>query len=114
MNDSINNYVQHFRLPRFGMAGREPYILEQCKGQRVLHCGCADYASVGDWAGSIKSESWLHGLIEEIASEVLGVDIAENPEARRVVVEYLRSIKTPFAQGALNHLKKRMGRIFRR
>jgi 2-polyprenyl-3-methyl-5-hydroxy-6-metoxy-1,4-benzoquinol methylase len=53
------------------LVDRVTYILDQCKGKRVLHLGCTDWpfterkASIG---------ALLHGRINEIAASLVGVD----------------------------------------
>lgn len=68
--------VQHFDLPR-KLVDRVGYIVEHCEGKKVLHVGCVDFTTSGDWQESVESESWLHGQLERVASEILGVDNAE-------------------------------------
>ena len=63
-----------WQLPR-RVVKREPYILEQCRGKRVLDVGCI--ASYG-YEEQIRNNTWLHAKIRVVASEALGVDNAKS------------------------------------
>jgi 2-polyprenyl-3-methyl-5-hydroxy-6-metoxy-1,4-benzoquinol methylase len=54
---------------------REKFILKFCEGKKVLHLGCADWPYTEE---RIKSGTWLHSKITEVASECMGVDLDEN------------------------------------
>lgn len=47
---------------------RDGLILASCKGRSVLDVGCVGQARKRD------SEDWLHGRLETVASELIGVD----------------------------------------
>jgi hypothetical protein len=42
---------------------------------------------------------------------VESISIVENLEAKKIVANYLRSIKTPFAKAILNRIEKRLGKL---
>ncbi len=77
-------YNVHFKLPRH-LVEREAFLLAHCAGKRVLHVGCADYVSRGNWIEAVCSDSSLHRKIERVANEVIGIDSAAD------AVEVLRS-----------------------
>jgi 2-polyprenyl-3-methyl-5-hydroxy-6-metoxy-1,4-benzoquinol methylase len=68
-----HSFNKRYPLPR-GLVAREDYILAQCVGKRVLHVGCGDYSSFGDWEAAVKSPRWLHGRIMQVAKEVVGIE----------------------------------------
>jgi 2-polyprenyl-3-methyl-5-hydroxy-6-metoxy-1,4-benzoquinol methylase len=72
--------VKHFKLPR-KLVDRENYLLSYCRDKRVLHLGCADFASEGDWERKLQSGQWLHKRIAETAQLVVGVDNSERAVA---------------------------------
>lgn len=67
--------TSHFRLPR-RLLRREDYLLAHCVGQRVLHVGCVDFSTTGDWFQGVVGGTWLHGRLEAVAAELVGVDNA--------------------------------------
>ena len=67
--------TRHFRLPR-RLVSREDYLLGQCAGQRVLHVGCVDFSTTGDWYRGVLAGTWLHGRLQAVAAELVGVDNA--------------------------------------
>jgi SAM-dependent methyltransferase len=67
--------TRHFALPRRS-AQREEYLIGHCAGKRVLHLGCADWSSSGDWLHRVESGAWLHGRLGAVAAELVGVDKA--------------------------------------
>jgi len=69
-------YGAHFRLPR-RIVNRNEFILQHCAGRRVLHLGCVDYSSTGDWPGAVPSEHWLHAKISLVAADLVGLDSSE-------------------------------------
>jgi len=94
-------YNVHFKLPH-KIVDRESFLLERCLGKRVLHIGCVDYASSGNWTESISSKRWLHKKIEKVASDLVGIDLAAE------AVEMLRSrydMRNIYATDA-QHLEK--------
>ena len=65
----------HFPLPR-QLVAREDFVLAHCTGKRVLHIGCADFSSSGDWRRRVESGAWLHARLRAVARELVGVDSA--------------------------------------
>jgi hypothetical protein len=60
--------LERLHLPR--PVGRAAFVVEHCRGKRVLDLGGYDETAL------IKRESgeWLHGMIAEVAVSVIGVD----------------------------------------
>jgi len=52
--------------------GRMDFVIDRCKGKRVLHLGCVDEGLTQE---RIKSGSLLHTRLMGVAKEVWGVDI---------------------------------------
>jgi 2-polyprenyl-3-methyl-5-hydroxy-6-metoxy-1,4-benzoquinol methylase len=77
-------FGMHYRLPG-QLVDRVDYILKACVGKKVLHLGCADYGSSGDWENTLRTGRWLHAKIERVAREVIGVD--SSVEAIKVLKE---------------------------
>ena len=75
--DKPKAFGRHFHLPN-RLVDRVGYIRTYCKGKRVLHLGCADYDSTGDWQQVLDSDLWLHRKLEQVAQEVIGIDIDED------------------------------------
>ena len=73
---NINLFGKHFPLPR-KVVDRQEYILAHCRGRRVLHVGCANFVSHGDWQESVQRGDWLQRQIEAVAAEVVGIDYAK-------------------------------------
>ena len=69
------NFTLHYDIPR-RLVNREAYILQRCSGKRVLHIGCMDYSSSGNWQASMESSEWLHSKIRRVAAESIGIDNA--------------------------------------
>lgn len=67
-----------FRAETLRAAWRQPigdrleFILERCRGRRVLDIGC-----VAHDVERMKSSNWLHGRIVDVAATCLGVDVLE-------------------------------------
>jgi 2-polyprenyl-3-methyl-5-hydroxy-6-metoxy-1,4-benzoquinol methylase len=91
--------VQHFGLPR-RLVDRSDFILSYCRGRRVLHLGCADYANCGDFAVEPTTDGWLHRKIEAVAKEVVGID--NSREAVQLLRDKYRVRKVLF--GDAEHL----------
>jgi len=72
--------TRHFALPNRRVA-REEYLIRHCAGKRVLHLGCADWSTSGDWLHRVESGAWLHGRLRAVASECIGVDNASDAVA---------------------------------
>ena len=70
--------MEHFKLPN-SLVDREQFILDVCKGRRVLHLGCADFPYTEE---SLASGTWLHHKVSDVASSCLGVDLDSNSVAR--------------------------------
>lgn len=64
-----------FRVPRVRIEkGRYHFILERCKGKKVLHLGCVDE---GLTAMRAQQGTLLHLQIEQVAREVWGIDSSQ-------------------------------------
>lgn len=64
-----------FRVPQVRIEkGRYHFILERCKGKRVLHLGCVDEGLTEMRA---QQGTLLHLQIEQVASEVWGIDSSQ-------------------------------------
>ena len=50
-------------------------LLSLTKGKKILHVGCCDHIPLIE--EKIKSKTWLHGLLEDNCSMVVGVDISK-------------------------------------
>jgi 2-polyprenyl-3-methyl-5-hydroxy-6-metoxy-1,4-benzoquinol methylase len=66
-----------FPLPR-RLVDREAFILDRCRGKRVLDIGCIDHPFL---EARLADGSWLHAKIVAVAREVVGVDSAERDMA---------------------------------
>ena len=78
MTASIPEYGQDemaHPLPRTSIVDRVPWLVEQCRGKRVIHVGFAD-AGFREEQG--RSGSWLHGHLDEVTTELVGLD-ADDP-----------------------------------
>jgi 2-polyprenyl-3-methyl-5-hydroxy-6-metoxy-1,4-benzoquinol methylase len=53
---------------------RVTYIVDQCRGKRILHLGCTDWPYT---EGKVKSGALLHSKIKEVAKSLAGVDADE-------------------------------------
>jgi 2-polyprenyl-3-methyl-5-hydroxy-6-metoxy-1,4-benzoquinol methylase len=58
-------------LPRTSIVDRIPWLVEQCRGKRVIHVGFAD-AGFREEQG--RAGSWLHGHLAEVATSLVGLD----------------------------------------
>jgi len=63
--------MEHFKLPR-SIVDREQFVLDLCKGKRILHLGCADFPYTEE---KLASGRWLHQKVSNIASSCLGIDL---------------------------------------
>lgn len=52
---------------------RTETILRLVSGKRCIHIGCCDHIPVIE--EKIKSKIWLHGILEECCTDILGIDI---------------------------------------
>lgn len=79
----------------------------------TLHPGISLVRNIGhDGTGTHCGKSRAFDV--ELAQESIPVsliDINENPETRKIIANYLRTIKTPFVKAILNRAKKRLGKI---
>lgn len=70
-----NNNPHLFRVPKVTtVMGRMDFVLDRCKGKKVLHLGCVDEGLIEE---RIESRELLHFKLVGIAAEVWGVDISE-------------------------------------
>ncbi|MFT7607110.1 MAG: hypothetical protein ACI9MX_000155 [Candidatus Aldehydirespiratoraceae bacterium] len=58
-------------LPRTNIVDRVEWLVEQCRGKRVIHVGFAD-AGFREEQG--RAGSWLHGHIDAVATSLVGLD----------------------------------------
>ncbi|MDO8431273.1 MAG: class I SAM-dependent methyltransferase [Candidatus Binatus sp.] len=58
-------------LTRPHLSDRAEYLIEQCRGKRVLHVGCGDDPFT---EAKLSNGSLLHSLLSEVASRCCGVD----------------------------------------
>jgi SAM-dependent methyltransferase len=58
-------------LPRTTIVDRIPWLVEQCRGKRVIHVGFAD-AGFREEQG--RAGSWLHGHLDGVAESLVGLD----------------------------------------
>lgn len=72
---SQTSIVQPLRLPIDGferIRDRDDHIVEQARGKRVLHVGCADWPVTEQ-----KGEELLHSRLTAAAPDTVGIDISE-------------------------------------
>lgn len=67
--------TRHYPLPT-RLVRREDWLLAGCTGRRVLHVGCVDFSTSGDWRLGVQAGTWLHGRLHAVASKLVGVDNA--------------------------------------
>jgi SAM-dependent methyltransferase len=65
-------------LPRGRPVARDAYLLEAAAGQRVIHVGFVDEHLL---PGHLAAGNWLHARMAEVASSLVGLDIAEDSVA---------------------------------
>lgn len=65
-------YLPLERLRLGATVARLPYLVERCRGRRVLDLGGYDETALAKQ----DTEHWLHGRIAAVAAEVLGIDSA--------------------------------------
>lgn len=63
--------MTHHKIPRSSV-DRIPFIMDYCRGKKVLHLGCTSSPNVEE---KIKNKRWLHKVLTETAAECLGIDI---------------------------------------
>jgi 2-polyprenyl-3-methyl-5-hydroxy-6-metoxy-1,4-benzoquinol methylase len=78
MTDEYGQDQMAHALPRTSIVERIPWLVEQCRGKRVIHVGFAD-AGFREEQG--RAGSWLHGHLWDVATELVGVD-ADEPGVR--------------------------------
>ena len=70
-----NRSLHLFPVPKVqSVVGRMDFVLEKCKGKKVLHLGCVDE---GLTAERINTKNLLHFKLIDVATEVWGVDISK-------------------------------------
>lgn len=70
-----NSNLHLFRVPKVEtVMGRMDFVLNRCKGKKVLHLGCIDE---GLTAERLNSGELLHFKLINVATEVWGVDISK-------------------------------------
>jgi len=75
----------HAKLPR-RLADRREYLVAKCRGKRVLHLGCVDFATSDGWEARFRQQGlWLHDALAAVAREIIGIDNA------KAAVDELRS-----------------------
>jgi len=58
-------------LPRTAIVDRIPWLVEKCRGKRVVHVGFAD---AGFREEQSRAGRWLHGHLADVATELVGID----------------------------------------
>jgi len=56
------------------IADRVQYLLDTCRGKRVLHVGCANWPYTQE---QLREGSLLHAAIEKVAGALYGIDLSE-------------------------------------
>ena len=85
-------------LPRCRIADRDSFVVDSCRGKRVLHLGCADWPYTQD---RLDTASFLHHNVWEVCEELAGVDISEEGIAllqRRGVTDAFRADTCDYSQ----------------
>ena len=83
MAQKTNNH-HLFRVPKVEIAiGRMDFVLDRCRGKKVLHLGCVDEGLTEE---RIRSGELLHFKLKNVAVEVWGVDISK--EGVRLLQEH--------------------------
>lgn len=62
------------RVPRAPIVDRENFILEYCRGRRVLHIGCANWPFTPDL---MNRDLLLHKKLGDVCTELAGIDLSE-------------------------------------
>ena len=55
------------------ISDRINYIVEYCRGKKVIHVGCLDHEPL--ILKKIEANTWLHKRIEDVAAKQVGIDI---------------------------------------
>ena len=58
-------------LPKTTIVDRIPWLVEQCRGKRVIHVGFAD---AGFRDEQTRAGRWLHGHLDDVATSLVGLD----------------------------------------
>ena len=77
MNSEISEYGQDemaHRLPKTKIVDRINWLVEQCRGKRVIHVGFAD---AGFRKEQTRAGNWLHDLLGQVSSSLVGLDFDE-------------------------------------
>jgi len=61
------------RIPRAPLVDRIEFVLDRCRGRRVLHLGFVDETRMEE---RVAQGSWLHGQLRDVAAELVGVDLS--------------------------------------
>lgn len=96
----MNPQLFRFRVPKKTRIekGRYDFILERCRGKRVLHLGCVDE---GLLERKLKFGTLLHAELEKVAKEVWGFDVS------REGIEWLKKYSQGrFVAGDVEHLDR--------
>jgi len=73
-NHSGINYCQPLPKSVDVIADRKKYVVDQCRGKRVLHIGCVDN---GIMEQRINENNFLHDQINRVANNLIGLDLNE-------------------------------------
>jgi len=117
----FNGAYRYTRMLKDQIAGRNTswavrwYASAFLNDRLTLYPGVSLVQHIGN-DGTGTNFGALDFLDVELAKEPLSVtaiELAENPEARRIVADYLRSIKTQFVKAVINRGKKYLRRLLR-
>jgi 2-polyprenyl-3-methyl-5-hydroxy-6-metoxy-1,4-benzoquinol methylase len=69
----VSSVQTRHKLPKVPLVGdRHLFVIERCKGKRVLHIGCTDEGMLGE---RFERGNLLHARLEDVADLLWGVDI---------------------------------------
>jgi hypothetical protein len=60
-------------MPQAKLTNRLDYICDYAKGKKIVHVGCLDHLPLIE--KKIRSGTWLHKLLDEVAKKQVGIDI---------------------------------------
>jgi 2-polyprenyl-3-methyl-5-hydroxy-6-metoxy-1,4-benzoquinol methylase len=60
------------KLPRIKMIRRDNWLIDTCRGKKVLHVGCTDSPITAE---KVASRELLHFKLAEVADQIIGLDI---------------------------------------
>jgi 2-polyprenyl-3-methyl-5-hydroxy-6-metoxy-1,4-benzoquinol methylase len=66
----VNPYIKLPKVPI--LSGRQDFVIERCKGKKVLHLGCVDSGLLGE---RFARGELMHQKLAKVASELWGIDI---------------------------------------